>query len=412
MNVTTAVILGGGSSSRFYPFNTSSKSTVSLMGKSFFQRTIDGLIKIGIEKIIVIDDSKKSLEKSYQNYSNNIQFVAQGESLGMGNALLLAKDLILEDSFFVISSYHFEFPLFKEEMIQARNSDTDIVIVTKKDTDVSQFGGVSVEGGKVTVHEKSTETFASRIISLYLLTNAFLDTLMYESEEHYNFENAISNYSKGEVILLEAKRDTISLKFPWDLLTCKDYILKEVKRHVADSCEIAESAKIEGEVYIDSSVKIMDGAVITGPAYLGEGSYVGTNSILRDGVILEAGAVVGAGMEIKNSIIMDGATTHSGFIGDSIIGSHTKIAAGFTTGNVRLDRNDIEVIVKNEKINTHKKYLGVFIGSNSAIGIHVGTMPGVIIGNRVKVGPGTVVMKNIPDDVTHYTEFKEVIEKS
>ncbi len=412
MIIKTAVLLGGGSSSRFYPFNRFNKSTISLMGKSLFQRTIDGLKEAGIETIIVIDDSKNSLSRAFSSDVSGVTFITQKESLGMGDALLLAKDYISENSFFVLSSYHFEFSLFAQEMVDARNSDSDIVIVTKQDTETSQFGGISVANGKVQVHEKSGKSFASRIVAMYLLNTAFLDTLADKSVAHYNFEDAISDYEHGGIVLLEAKRNTISLKFPWDLLSVKDYLLENMHDYRATDSEISESAKINGTVYISKGVKIMDGAVITGPAYLGENVYVGSNAILRGGVVLERGVVIGAGMEVKNSVVFDESTTHSGFIGDSVIGKKVKIAAGFITGNVRIDRKDISTFVKNEKISTNRKYLGVFIGDDSSVGIHVGTMPGVIIGSNVVIGPGTTVMRNVSENMSYYTEFKEIIEKN
>lgn len=412
MNIKTAILLGGGSSSRFYPFNDQSKSAISLMGKSFFQRTIDGLRELGIEKIIVIDDAKDSLSNALSSDTLGITFLRQSESLGMGDALLLAKDLISENSFFVLSPYHFEFPLFAEEMIRAKTSDSDLVIVTKQAEDSSQFGGISVENGKVRVHEKSNGSFISRIVAMYLLNVSFLETLANKSLAHYNFEDAISDYNQGEIVLLEAKRDTISLKFPWDVLSVKDYLLENVQDYKDANSEIAESAKISGKVHVSSGVKIMDGAVIQGPAYIAENVYVGTNAIIRGGVILERGVVIGAGMEVKNSVIFNESTTHSGFIGDSVIGKKAKIAAGFITGNVRIDRDYISSIVKGEKVKTNRKFLGVCVGDGTSIGIHVGTMPGVIIGNNVVIGPGTTVMKNVPDSTSYYTEFKEIIEKS
>lgn len=410
MKTTTAVLLGGGVSSRFYPFNSQNKSLISIGGKTLFKRTLDSLKKVGIGNIIVVEDSKKTLSSAYPN-ADNITFVTQNEAQGMGDALLLVKDLITEAHFFVLSPYHFEFDLFAEELDLAVQNETDIAIVTKKDDDSTQFGGIAVGQNGISIHEKSTETFHTRIVAMYLLNTSFLEVLKNQEKKHYSFEDAISNYKSGNVTLVEAVRETISLKFPWDLLPTKDYILKTIESFTGGSVDISSSAVISGNVYISSGVTIKEGAVITGPAFIGENVYIGTNAILRGGVILEGGNIVGAGMEIKNSILMKYSTTHSGFIGDSIIGENVKVAAGFITGNVRLDRSEVKAIVRNEKINTHKKSLGVMIGENSSIGIHVGTMPGVIIGKEVKIGPGTTVMENIEDSVTYFTDFKETVKK-
>lgn len=415
MNTKTVVILAAGSSSRFHPFNVSHKALVTVSGETVFKRTLNALKQAGMKNIIVVQNETNELFDSLsldEAKINNVTFVTQKDATGMGDALLLAEKLISENNFFVISPYHFEFSQFCEEMKNAAKKETDIVILTKQDNDMSQFGGVGLENGKVKVYEKQESgKFESRIISIYLLNKEFLKILGDAEKHHYSFEDAISNYRAGEIVLLDTKLQTISLKFPWDLLAVKDYILQDVKSYVSPDATVSNSAKITGDVYISRNVKIMDGAVIAGPAYIGENSYIGTNSILRNGVIVEKNAVVGAGMELKNSIIMEGTTTHSGFIGDSVVSKNVKIAAGFITGNVRLDRREIAAIVKNEKINTHKKFLGTFIGADTSVGIHVGTMPGIIIGNNIVIGPGTTVMENVPDNCSYYTEFKSIVLK-
>ena len=49
--------------------------------------------------------------------------------------------------------------------------------------------------------------------------------------------------------------------------------------------------------------------------------------------------------------------------------------------------------------------------SNVKVGVQSSTMPGVIIGNNVIIGPSTVVKKNIPSNVTYYTKFQEIVEE-
>jgi hypothetical protein len=50
------------------------------------------------------------------------------------------------------------------------------------------------------------------------------------------------------------------------------------------------------------------------------------------------------------------------------------------------------------------------MGDRNKIGIRVTTMPGVIIGNNVIVGPSTTVLKNIQDNTTYYTKFREIVQ--
>jgi len=62
-------------------------------------------------------------------------------------------------------------------------------------------------------------------------------------------------------------------------------------------------------------------------------------------------------MEVKNTLIMEDSKTHSGFIGDSVIGRNCRIGAGFNTANVRLDRATVKVVIKEQKTDTGLKSL-------------------------------------------------------
>ncbi len=66
------------------------------------------------------------------------------------------------------------------------------------------------------------------------------------------------------------------------------------------------------------------------------------------------------------------------------------------------------VIGYNVTILTHEalveefRYGPVFIGSNTLIGANSTILPGVKIGNHVKIAAGTVVSKDVPDNVMAY----------
>ena len=105
------------------------------------------------------------------------------------------------------------------------------------------------------------------------------------------------------------------------------------------------------------------------------------------------------------------ATSHSGFIGDSIIGNKTKIGGMVCTANVRLDRKKVSAEVKEKKVESLRRHLGTIIGDNVILGAGVVTMPGVIIGNDTLIGPSTTIMENVPDQTTYYADFKAIIKK-
>lgn len=414
--VKTAVVLAGGQSSRFYPYdNLGHKGLVTVMGETFISHTLRSLRRAGIRDILIVENASCPVSKKLgitKHEEIHVKFITQEKPEGMGDALLKAAKY-LNEPFFVLNAYHFEFDTFAQEMVLSYGKDGNPVLLTKEEKDASQYGSISRKNGKTVIFEKEKEGGSkTRIVGVYLLNKEFLKTLGAQKKDHYNFEAALEQYSNtNAVTLIEAKGKTLSLKYPWDVLSLKDYLLENVSSYVSKSAVVSSKAVISGDVYIDHGAVIMEGAVITGKAYIGKNAYIGTNAVIRDGVCVEEDAVVGGLMEIKNSILMRGATTHSGFIGDTVVGEYAKIAAGFNTANVRLDKKEVCVTVNGEKINTYRKHFGAIIGSHVAFGIKVGTMPGVIIGNNVIIGPGTTVMENIEDNVTYYTEFKKTVKK-
>ena len=411
-----AVILAAGRSSRFEPFTSlPHKSMVKLLGKSLLEHTLLKIKKTGIEDIVIIVGEKSSIPEIIGNGEKlgvKIQYITHIGAQGAGAALLDAKE-VLEERFFLIHPYRLDFPTYVKEMTELQTDDRTVVLLAKKPTSTI-YGVMEINGQKVTgVIEKPEKILDNhlQIIGTYLLNKTFVGTLETMPKDHYSFEAALDKYAQQQhMTFLLTKNETISLKYSWDLLAIKNYLLKDIENYKSPSAVVSDHAVIEGSVFIDEGAHVMEGAIIKGPVYIGKNAIVGTAAILRNGVDIEANAVIGARLEMKNSILGEGSTTHSGFLGDSVIGKNTKIAAYVCTANARLDREPVMTLIKGEKTNTGLKHLGLIVGDNANIGIRVSTMPGVIIGEGSIVGPGTTVMKNVAPHKKYYTKFAEVVE--
>ncbi|MEN9407039.1 MAG: hypothetical protein RLZZ455_255 [Candidatus Parcubacteria bacterium] len=413
-----AILLAAGQSSRLFPFGGDThKAAVRLMGKSLIARSVEALRESGIEKIIIVVSPDNGIESALAEDGisrDGITFVTHIGAKGMGEALLDAKRYVTED-FFLIHAHHFECALFLPRLLTLKEQlSADGAVVIREEARPEGFGIVSLDKERIVgvVEKPESAENGYRVVGMYVLPPAFFTVLEKAEKHHYSFESALNEFAgKAVIVGLKTTEQTITLKYPWHLLEVADYLLRSLKRSTAKTAKIATSAVITGEVVISDGVVIEDGAVIKGPCFLGENAYVGTNAILRNNVIVESGAVVGANMEVKHSIIMASTTTHSGYIGDSVIGKSCKLAAFFCTGNVRIDREPVSVIVKEQKVDSGQRSLGVCIGDHSKVGIRVSTMPGVLIGKHVVVGPSTTVFKNIPSDVRYYSKITEVIEQ-
>lgn len=414
-----AVILAAGQSSRLYPFaQNTHKSMLKIMGKPLLEYTIEGLRRNGIKDLVIVVGRESSVEGHFSNgkkYGVNIKYITQPEPLGMGNALSLAKEYINED-FLLLHGYHFDLVDCIKDLIKVKNDKSKITLLAKERKDTFNQGVLRVKGDRVLdVIEKPAEGKEPSklcIVGMYLISKDFLNELQNTPVEQYQFEKALSTFAKKNIVkFIKIESDTVSLKFPWDLIQVKNYLLKNIKRSINKNAVIAKSAEIIGEVVIDEGATIMEGVRIKGPCYVGKNVTVGNNTLLRDKVCIEENCTVGAFMEMKNTLLMKGSKTHSGFIGDSVIGENVRIGAQFSTGNVRLDRETVKVVVKGEKIDSRIKSLGTMIGNDVSIGIKSSTMPGVIIGENSVIGPSTIVMNNVPEKTKYYTKFSEIVNK-
>lgn len=416
----TAVILAAGQSSRMYPLaDKAHKSMIRIMGKPILFYTIEALRKSGIHNLVVVVDEENSVREYFgngQKFGVSIKYAVQSKPEGMGDALLACKDHIKTD-FFLLHASHLDVDIFVEDLLKTKRKNIKGVMIATRKKSGRMQGVFKLSGKKVVeiVEKPKTgeEPSDMRVVGIYFFEKDFLYELEKTPKEHYRLEKAISNYAKvNHVEIVEVDKDTVSLKYPWDLLGVKNYLFKHIKRHISSKSNIAESAEIIGEVIVDDGVKIMEGVGIKGPAFIGKNVTIGNNALLRNGVDIEEECVIGGYMEVKNSIFMKNSTTHSGFIGDSVIGENCKIAAQFCTGNLRLDRKIVKSVVRNEETETGLKYLGVIVGRGTNIGIRVATMPGVIIGKNSIIGPSTIIMKNVSDNKRYYTKFKEIVSKN
>jgi bifunctional UDP-N-acetylglucosamine pyrophosphorylase/glucosamine-1-phosphate N-acetyltransferase len=394
------------------------------MGRPLIWWTIESLKNAGIKDIIIIQSPDKNIEQELKNYkfkNLKIKYVIQKEPKGMGNALWQAKDLI-KNNFFVMHAYHFDIDEFVKPMIKKQKEvKLKLILLGKKIDKPWKYGIVGfdnkIKDKVVQLVEKPSQGKEPSDIGLkgiYLLPKDFFGYYKKVKKHQYDFEGTLQLYMKNnDIRIIITQKEVPSLKFPWESFqTTKQLFDKFLKRKIEKTAKIAKSAVIEGKVYLGKNVKIFENAVIKGPCYIGDNCIIGNNSLIREYSNLENDTLIGANAEIARCIFQENVHTHSGFFGDSIFGSGCRIGAGTITANARIDRDEIKSIVKEKKVNTGLKSLGIIVGENVKIGINSSSMPGILIGSNCLIGPATVVRKNISDNTTFYTKFKEVIKEN
>ena len=145
------------------------------------------------------------------------------------------------------------------------------------------------------------------------------------------------------------------------------------------------------------NMRVDDGAVI-GPhtnaidSRIGPGAHVGPFARLRPGADIRAGAHIGNFVEIKKSVVHEGAKAqHLSYLGDATIGPGSNIGAGTITCNY-------DGVAKYET----KIGKGVFIGSDTAL------VAPVRIGDGAYVAAGSVITDNVPPDALALARGRQV----
>lgn len=405
------VIIAGGRSSRFWPLNASgNKALTPIAGEPLLAHTLKSLVKAGIKQLILVVNSQDERQiKSYfaaqKSLAAEIKYVLQPEALGQANAVLAAKSALGSVShFLVLNAEQVNAGDFLKELVGFREKEqADVVLVGKITQEPWKYGVFQLAGkqakGIIEKPAKGKEPSRLRVVGIYLLSQRFLDLLAGQPTEEYQLERSLTEFMKeNRVMVLTREKESVSVKYPWDLLKAKDIILKFSSPKISPKAKIAASAVIKGSVVIEEDVTVGEFALIEGPAYLGKKAVLGAYSTLRGGAVLETNVEAQRYVDIKNSLLLPGAHVHSGFVGDSVIGSDCRIGAGFISANRRLDRQEVTTLVKGEKTQTHLKSFGVVIGPRTRLGIRVSTMPGVMIGADSLIGPARVLDKNIQDN--------------
>ncbi len=412
MSHPTVLILAAGENSRFFPLNqTTHKGALTLLGKPLILRMLENLEMTGFTDIVIVVSPKDWDGKGLSGFLHehpfpklSIQFVLQAESLGMGDAVLKAKDKI-PNAFAIAYPYVLNAGDQLEKLMeQAGNGGSLEVAYTNEPW---MFGIVTLDGNKITSIEekpaKGSEKSNLKQHGMHFLMHEFFQFLEATPPGQYNYEAALDKYFQVfDVNAVEEIKVLPTLKYPWHLFEFQKLLFESLPSYVSPLAKVAKTAILDethGHIYIENGAHIGHAVKIVGPAYIGKDVFIGDFSLIRMSSF-EEGSSVGVHSDVTRSIVMEHSKMHNGFVGDSIIGRDVTIGAGFITSNRRMDRQTISIHLNDKKVDTGTSSLGTVIGDHAKIGVRVNIMPGKFIGCRSLIYPGITIWENIPHDAT------------
>jgi NDP-sugar pyrophosphorylase family protein len=162
---------------------------------------------------------------------------------------------------------------------------------------------------------------------------------------------------------------------------------------------VPDGVHISGKVYLAPGVKLPPYAVIAGPAWIGPGTEIRAGAFIRGNVIVGANCVLGNSCEFKNCLLMDRVETpHFNYVGDSILGNDSHLAAGVICSNLRLDKKTVRIRASDSVYDTGLRKLGAMVGDGAEVGCNAVLNPGALLGRRSFVSPAIAFGGYLPPE--------------
>lgn len=184
-------------------------------------------------------------------------------------------------------------------------------------------------------------------------------------------------------------------QYPWEVLGNINSIIMAIGEHLLAD----RYTRQEKDIWVAKSAKITDSAYIKGPLIIDEYVEIRHCAFIRGSVIIGKESVVGNSVELKNSILFDKVQVpHYNYVGDSILGYKAHMGAGSITSNVKSDKSEIAVNIREQKVYTGFRKFGAILGDRTEIGCNSVLNPGSVIGRRSIIYPLSSVRGYVGED--------------
>ncbi len=377
-----AIILAAGEGSRLRPFtHTIPKPLIKIFGKSILEHTLESIVPYVSEIIIIVKYKEELIKETLWMHYKNIPltYITQWDEPGTGAAL---KNVVSNEDVFI---------LYGDSIIDA--SDVKMIlesekywVLAKKVDDPSKYWIFQVNADQkiLSVVEKPQE-YIGNLANLwwFKMKNEILkivQNLPLSPRWEYELTDALNTYIKNhDFYAFEIQNEYIDVWYPWDILQANSSFLNALTR-TEIQWEIEEWVTIKGNIILEDGAILKSGTYIEWNVYIGKWSIIGPNTYLRGNTIIWEHSKIGNAVEIKNSTIWDHTNVaHLSYIWDSIIGNHVNIWWGMITANVRHDKANVKVMIKEKLIDTGLRKFWVIIWDHTKTWIKTLTYPGRII---------------------------------
>jgi bifunctional UDP-N-acetylglucosamine pyrophosphorylase/glucosamine-1-phosphate N-acetyltransferase len=421
----TLIILAGGASSRMWPIRE--KSLLRFGDEPLLLSQLRRYHALGFEDAVVVGNPESHAEISALTgtiEAMTVRVVIQEQPKGMGDAILAAAPMLTDSPtpIYITQVHDVVDDALHADVLAAYQVDSSGCYVAGVEMDEYFPGGYLIvdEAGRINgiIEKPGTDNRPSKFVNIVAHLYADAGQLFTALRDEYakpiatddHYERAMDALMKTNIFRVVPYRGSwAALKFPWHVLDIMNVYLGKISGQIIEEgAYIAPTATLRGDVYIGKGAKVFPGAAVVGPAYIGANTIVGNNALVRNSMVLD-GCEVGFTTEIARSYVAEHVSMHACRVLDSVFMSGVNFSAGCTTANLRMDRGMVSSKIKGQKLMTGRDKFGAVVGQDAFLSVDVITMPGVKIGARAQIGPGTHVHQDILDNQRVYVKQEVVI---
>lgn len=389
-----AIILAAGEWSRLRPLtNTTPKPLLKIMGKTILEHNLDSIYS-HVSEIILVVKYKQEMFREY--FWNSYKWVPLSYHLQTEEKWTAAAIKYIQSDEDVFILYG-DSILHKNDLENILTS-CEYWVLGKKVENPSQYGvfQISSDNKILSVVEKP-ENFVWDLINLgwfKMKPEVFelAQTIGVSARWEYELTDVLNLYVKlYDFYAFEITEKFIDISYPWDILAAHKYFLSQLKR-TEISGEIEEWVTIKWNIILEEGAILKSGTYIEGNVYIWKNAIVWPNTYLRDGTVIWQGSKVWNAVELKNTSIWEHTSVaHLSYIWDSVIWNRVNIWGWFISANLRHDKKNIRVMIKEELIDSWLHKLWVIIWDNVKTWIQASSMPGRMVENNSMVMPGACI---------------------
>ncbi|MFB6109806.1 MAG: bifunctional sugar-1-phosphate nucleotidylyltransferase/acetyltransferase [Halodesulfurarchaeum sp.] len=392
------VILAAGEGTRMRPLTADRpKPMLPVADRPLLEHGIEAARSAGADRIVLVVGYEAEVIREHFGDTWDglpIEYVEQSSQDGTADALRAAKPALDGEQFAVLNGDGVYEPASLRAVFDAGPAVGAFEVDEPGQYGVLELAG---DGSRVTgVIEKPADPPSNLVnTGAYVFPGEALDWLdVAESERGEQELTDVLERTCAETAVTPVEMGRwLDVGRPWELLAANEWLIGERSRAVAGN--VHPGADLQGPVVVEPGATVEHGVVIEGPAIVREGATVGPNAYVRGTTLIDRDATVGHAVEVKNSVLMAGASVaHLSYVGDSVIGPEVNFGAGTVVANLRHDDRPVRTRVKGESVDTGRRKFGCVCGPGAKTGINTSLDVGVTLDAGERTAPGAVVRRD------------------